>query len=74
VIGEFTRTEPKFGGTVGWSVRQVIKDYFKGVNRPVIYGFPCGHGKEKITIPIGVRATLDAGRKRLIFKERGVKG
>lgn len=73
VIGEFTRTEPKFGGMKGWNVRQVIKDYFGGINRPTIYGFPCGHGKEKITIPIGVRAVLDAGRKELVFKESGVK-
>jgi len=73
VIGEFTRTEPKFGYMKGWNVKQVIKDYFSGINRPTIYGFPCGHGKEKITIPIGVKAVLDAGRKNLIFKEPGVK-
>jgi muramoyltetrapeptide carboxypeptidase len=73
IIGEFTRTEPKFGGMKGWSVKQVIMDYFKGIKRPTIYGFPCGHGKEKITIPIGVRAVLDADRKELIFKESGVK-
>jgi muramoyltetrapeptide carboxypeptidase len=74
VIGEFTRTQPKFGGMKGWNTKQVIYDYFAGIKKPVIYGFPCGHGKEKITIPIGVRAKLDASKKRLIFKERGVKG
>ncbi len=73
IVGEFTRTEPKFGGMKGWNVKQVIIDYFKGIKKPTIYGFPCGHGKEKITIPIGVRAVLDADRKELIFKEPGVK-
>ena len=73
VIGEFTRTEPKFGGMAGWNVKQVIKDYFARINKPIIYGFPCGHGKEKITIPIGVKAILDADRKELVFKEPGVK-
>jgi muramoyltetrapeptide carboxypeptidase len=74
VIGEFTRAEPKFGDMIGWNVKQVINDYFTGINKPIIYGFPCGHGKEKITIPIGVRSELDADRKRFILKERGVKG
>ncbi|UCE67151.1 MAG: LD-carboxypeptidase [Candidatus Zixiibacteriota bacterium] len=73
IIGEFTRTKPKFGGMAGWNVKQVIKDYFAEINKPVIYGFPCGHGKEKVTIPIGVKAVLDADGKTLIFKEPGVK-
>ena len=73
ILGEFTRTEPKFGGMKGWDVKQVINDYFRNINKPVIYGYPCGHGKEKITIPIGIRADLDAGRRSLTFKEAGVK-
>jgi muramoyltetrapeptide carboxypeptidase len=74
IIGEFTRAAPKYGYMTGWKVRDVINDYFSGINVPVIYGFPCGHGKEKITIPIGVRAELDADRISLIFKESGVAG
>lgn len=73
VIGEFTRTESKYGSSAGWTVRQVIFDYFSGLKRPCIYGFPCGHGREKITIPMGIKVALDADRKRLVFEEAGVK-
>lgn len=73
VIGEFTRSETKDKSMKGWKVRQVIDDYFGEINKPVIYGFPCGHGKQKITIPIGVGVELNADSKALIFKEAGVK-
>lgn len=73
IIGEFTRTETKYGQSSGWSVRQVIRDYFVKLKTPCIYGFPCGHGREKITIPIGIRARLDADNKRVVFLESGVK-
>lgn len=72
IIGELTRTEPRFGHPPGWSLKQVIKDYFSKLNRPCIYGFPCGHGSEKITIPIGVKTVLDADKKSVSFKEAGV--
>lgn len=72
VIGEYTRTEPRYGYSSGWSVTQVIKDYFSALDRPCIYGFPCGHGAEKITIPIGVKTVLDADKKSVSFKEAGV--
>ena len=73
IIGEFTRTEPRYGDTAGWSVKRVIGDYFSRLGRPCIYGFPCGHGREKITIPIGIRVVLDADKKRVSFKEAGVR-
>jgi len=73
IIGEFTRTEPKYGDMSGWTVRQVINDYFSKINKPTIRGFPCGHGKEKITIPMGIKAVLDATNRKLSFKESGVK-
>jgi muramoyltetrapeptide carboxypeptidase len=72
IMGEFTRTEPKYGYTSGWSVKQVIKDYISSLDRPCVYGFPCGHGAEKITIPIGVKTVLDADKKSVFFKEAGV--
>lgn len=72
IIGEFPRTEPRYGYSSGWSVKQVIKDYFSALDRPCIYGFPCGHGAEKITIPIGVKTVLDADKKSVSIKEAGV--
>jgi len=72
IIGEFTRTESRYGQSSGWTVEKAIRDYFSGVKRPCVYGFPCGHGKEKITIPIGTQVTFDADNKSLVFEESGV--
>jgi muramoyltetrapeptide carboxypeptidase len=73
IIGEFTRAEPRYGYIKGWRVKQVIRDYFSRLGRPCIYGFPCGHGSEKITIPTGIRVALDADKKSVSFKEAGVR-
>ena len=74
IIGEFTHAESKYGASAGSTAKNVIRDYFASSDKPVIYGFPCGHGKEKITIPMGIRAVLDADNKKVIFEESGVTG
>jgi muramoyltetrapeptide carboxypeptidase len=73
IIGEMTRTEPRYGHLKGWSADQVIKDYFGRMAQPIITGFPCGHGKEKITVPIGTRVRIDADKKMVEFLESGVR-
>jgi muramoyltetrapeptide carboxypeptidase len=73
ILGEFTRTEPRYGHLNKWSAARVLKDYFSRLRQPVLTGFPCGHGKEKITIPIGIRVKLDADKKTVTFLESGVR-
>jgi muramoyltetrapeptide carboxypeptidase len=73
IIGEITRTEARYGHAKGWTAGHVIKDYFSGLRQPVITGFPCGHGKEKITIPIGVKVLIDTNDRTVEFLESGVK-
>ncbi len=72
ILGEFTRIEPRYGHDNSWSAARVLRDYFSRLKQPVLTGFPCGHGKEKITIPIGVQARLDADKKIVTFLESGV--
>jgi len=38
-------------------------------NTPVIYGFPMGHSKDKLTIPMGITAELDLHSGDVILKE-----
>jgi muramoyltetrapeptide carboxypeptidase len=42
---------------------------FKDVNIPILSGFDIGHVRVNLTIPIGLRATLDADRQILTFHE-----
>ena len=45
-------------------VRRLLKD-----NVPVIYGFPMGHSKYKLTIPMGIQAELDIETGDITLKE-----
>jgi muramoyltetrapeptide carboxypeptidase len=72
IIGEITNSEPRGGYAESLTMAQVLKDYFAGLKKPVITGYPCGHGDEKVTIPIGVKVSIDADKKVLEIKEAGV--
>jgi muramoyltetrapeptide carboxypeptidase len=51
---------------------EVIQDRIGSIKVPAIYGLCCGHGLNKITIPIGVKASLDATHARLTIMEAAV--
>lgn len=76
VIGECkgceSRThEPAFPNG-GFSIEEVFDDIFGRLGVPVIYGLCIGHGAYKSTLPIGVKATLDADCGVLRIDESGV--
>ncbi len=51
------------------TVRQVLYDVLGGLGVPVVFGMPAGHVFPTLTVPIGVTATLDAGRGVLRIDE-----
>ncbi|MEM3832473.1 MAG: LD-carboxypeptidase [Thermoprotei archaeon] len=55
-----------------FSLEEVIQDRIGRLNIPAIYGLCCGHGEHKITLPIGVKATLDATNATLRIDEPAV--
>jgi len=58
------------------TIADIIKDALKEFDIPIVYGFPSGHrlpGDINITIPLGVRATLDADKLSLFINEAAVK-
>jgi muramoyltetrapeptide carboxypeptidase len=56
----------------GTDLDSVILDVFHDQDFPIIAGFPSGHGRTNLTIPLGVGATLDGDQGRLIFHESGL--
>ena len=54
------------------SVEEVIADIFDEYDFPVCVGFSLGHIKDKPTLPLGIRARLDADKGRLILLEAAV--
>lgn len=49
-----------FGEFTDIDALKLLTEYFKDLNIPVGYGFPCGHGEHKATLPIGVKYRFDS--------------
>lgn len=59
LVGRFTEMKRETGdGAFGFD--EVLEQYFGGLGIPVAFGFPVGHIDNQWTLPLGVRARLDA--------------
>lgn len=72
VVGEHTNCEPR-GGSNSLSLEQVWDDLLRPLGIPTLYHLPIGHGKHLATLPLGVRAELNASAKTLRILEPGVR-
>jgi muramoyltetrapeptide carboxypeptidase len=54
------------------SIEEVLDELIAPLGIPAVANVPVGHGKTKVTIPLGVRARLDATGKTLDILEPGV--
>jgi muramoyltetrapeptide carboxypeptidase len=70
-VGRFTElVRAGRDGALGFD--QVLTNYFGPLKIPVAYGFPIGHIDEQWTLPLGVRARLDADAGELELLEPAV--
>jgi muramoyltetrapeptide carboxypeptidase len=71
VVGRFTDLKRSDGdGALGFD--EVLTTYFAPLGIPVAYGFPIGHIDAQWTLPLGVRARLDATAGELELLEGAV--
>ncbi len=56
----------------GVELETVILNLFHDQEIPIVIGFPSGHGRTNLTIPLGVEVTLDGSCGRVIFNENGL--
>lgn len=76
IVGECADCGPNKldpGFYVDTNLEEVLHQYLEPLDIPVLYGLPLGHGEHLATLPIGVRARLDADRKRLFILEAAVR-
>ena len=66
-VGVTSRTKPSL------TLNQVLDDYFKKLKVPIITNVACGHGKNVLTIPLGVRAHINADKKIFEIGESAVR-
>jgi len=70
-IGQFSDMK-KDTGSGARSLHEVLLDYLEPLGIPAAYGFPIGHVDDQWTVPIGVRARLDASAGTLTLLEGAV--
>jgi muramoyltetrapeptide carboxypeptidase len=51
------------------STEDVLEKHIGALDIPAIYGLPLGHGKNIVTIPLGVEVELDGGTRQLSVVE-----
>lgn len=68
ILGDFSKCDARKPNE-SLSLEEVIDDYFKALDKPIIYNLQAGHCEPMVTIPFGVRARLDADKKELIILE-----
>jgi muramoyltetrapeptide carboxypeptidase len=61
VVGEMTRTDERIDkGIGGLPWRDIVRERLGDLAKPVVMDFPFGHAPAMATLPLGVRARLDA--------------
>lgn len=70
VVGEMTGTDEKPDESIGgkpW--KAIVEERLKPLGIPAIINFPFGHAKNMLSLPLGVRARLDANKGTLTYLE-----
>ncbi len=52
---------------------EVMEDYMKELKIPVLYTFPHGHIKDKVTVPFGINVKMNASKGFVEYSESAVK-
>lgn len=68
LFGDSPSCEPA-PGRESLSLLEVLTDRLADLQVPILYGFPCGHTAYRATLPLGVRARLDASAGSLTILE-----
>lgn len=70
LIGEMTRTDERVDEGIGgrpW--REIVRERLAPLGKPMVIDFPLGHARNMLTLPLGIRARLDADAGRLEYLE-----
>ncbi len=59
-------------GEKNLEVQELLLEVLKGLEVPIIFGFPSGHLEDMMTIPLGVEVELDSKKGSINFLEGGV--
>ena len=57
----------------GYTLKEVVLSSLDDVGCPVLWGVPFGHGKENITLPLGLKVQLNGDERTITFLESPVQ-
>ncbi|MCX6146327.1 MAG: hypothetical protein NTW25_03635 [Candidatus Kapabacteria bacterium] len=74
IMGQFKDLDKRtsFFPTKSFTIREVIEQIITPLDIPAIFGMPFGHIQNKLTIPIGIQAELNATKKNFSIIEPSV--
>ncbi|MDQ2978422.1 MAG: LD-carboxypeptidase, partial [Acidobacteriota bacterium] len=67
-------TAAKSSFEINLSISDLVDELLGDLAKPVLAGLVFGHTKEKVTLPIGVEAEMDAGAKKVAIVEAATIG
>ncbi len=70
---DILRDDDDWGKRKILSINEMILNICRNYKFPIIKGVPFGHSYPQITLPIGVKATIDTSKKLFSIDEAGVK-
>jgi muramoyltetrapeptide carboxypeptidase len=76
IIGKLTDCKPsdyKPGYSQTLSVEEILRTRIEPLGIPALYGMMIGHIKDKVTVPLGINATVDADAGTLTINENAVR-
>ena len=72
IIGECVECLPEPPENPSLTLMEIFEDLVLPLKKPCFYGYPCGHGTYKMTLPIGLEATMNADTCKVFLEEAAV--
>jgi muramoyltetrapeptide carboxypeptidase len=69
IFGQFTDCIYSDSSKATLTIMEILDDYTKDLDIPVMVNFAFGHASQNITLPIGVKAHIDTDQKSIIIIE-----
>ncbi len=73
LAGQFTDCVPEDKSKPSLTVDQLLSEAASSTRRPLLAHLPFGHENPKMTIPLGIRARVDAGARQIELLEPAVR-
>lgn len=68
IVGEFIRCPQGVNAPGRRGVKEIIEEYFGSHNIPILFHFPAGHCRNKITIPLGGQTVINTRKLFIEFR------